>query len=116
MVSIEASRSERYAGAGDVGHDVESVPGPRTIFRNDGRIDNFGSSSVYDGASRVLMARRRESLGNIEVSRSERYAGAGAVGRDVESVPGTAPIFRNGGRIDIWISQCASSRVRIRIV
>jgi hypothetical protein len=101
MGSMEATRSERHAGAGVVGRGVESVPGPVTIFRNGGRIDNFGPSSGYGDASRVLIARRRESLGIIEVSRSERCTGAGAVGRDIESVPDTAPIFRNGGRIDI---------------
>ena len=101
MGSVEAPRSERCAGAGVVGRDVESVRGPVAIFRNGGRIDKFGPSSGYDGTSRVLVERRRESLGSIEVSRSERCAGAGAVGRDIESVPDTAPIFRNGGRIDI---------------
>ena len=101
MGSMEAPRSERHAGAGVVGRGVESVRGSVTIFRNGGRIDNFGPSSGYDDASRVLIERRRGSLGNIEVSRSERCTGAGAVGRDIESVPDTAPIFRNGGRIDI---------------
>ena len=42
MGSMEATRSERHAGAGVVGRGVESVPGPVTIFRNGGRIDNFG--------------------------------------------------------------------------
>ena len=103
MGSMEAPRLERCASAGVVGHDVESVRGPVTIFRNGGRIDNFGPSSGYGDASRVLFARKRESLGSIEVSRSERCTGAGAVGRDIESVPDTAPIFRNGGRIDILV-------------
>ena len=45
------------------------------------------------------MARRRESLGNVEASRSERYTGAGIVDSDVESERDTVPIFDNGGRI-----------------
>jgi hypothetical protein len=56
-------------------------------------------------------------LGSIEVSRSERCTGAGAVGRDIESVPDTAPIFRNGGRIDIFCSHSVftfTHRSRVR--
>ena len=51
------------------------------------------------GASRVLMARRRESLGNVEASKLERYTGAGIVDSGVESERETVPIFDNGGRI-----------------
>ena len=43
------------------------------------------------------MARRRESLGNVEASRSERYTGAGIVDSEVESERDTVPIFDNGG-------------------
>jgi hypothetical protein len=45
------------------------------------------------------MARRRKSLGNVEASRSEQYAGAGVIESDVKSERGTVPIFDNGGRI-----------------
>ncbi len=51
MGSMEAPRLERCAGAGVVGHDVKSVRGPVTIFRNGGRIDKFGPPSGYDDAS-----------------------------------------------------------------
>ena len=51
------------------------------------------------GASRVLMARMRESLGNVEASKSERYTGAGIVDSGVESERETVLIFDNGGRI-----------------
>jgi hypothetical protein len=45
------------------------------------------------------MARRRESLGNVEASKSEWYTGAGIVDSGVESERETVPIFDNGGRI-----------------
>ena len=45
------------------------------------------------------MAQRRESLGNAEASKPERYTGAGIVDSGVESERETVPIFDNGGRI-----------------
>ena len=50
------------------------------------------------------MARRRKSLGNVEASRSEQYAGAGIVESEVKSERGTVPIFDNGGRICMFVS------------
>jgi len=49
------------------------------------------------------MAQMRESLGNVEASRSERYTGAGIVDSGVESERETVLIFDNGGRICMLI-------------